>query len=496
MEELFRSAFQSAVRYRKSLPDRQVGVSAPHDELETVLDSVLPENGESPETAIQALMTGVEKGLIHSAGPRYFGFVVGGSSPASVAADWLTSVWDQNAQVYMSSPAASIVEEVVARWVLELLGLPATAGVGFTTGTQMANFTALSVARNFVLRDHGWNMEADGLQGSPHIQILCGECCHATIQSAVSMMGLGARNIRLIQADEDGRMRLDAFQQALDAYKGPTIVCVQAGNVNTGAFDPIAEIIALSRSREAWVHVDGAFGLWAAASPRFSHLVAGVDQADSWATDAHKWLNVPYDSGIVAIRDSNAHRAFKSARCSYAGPAVAEFRDGSQWVPENSRRARGFVLYAALRNLGRKGVANIVEQCCGLARLFASELARMPDMRILNQVVLNQVLFRVEPAGVADLDALNASVASRIQRKGVCWIGTTEWQGNDRAAGFRIKLSTTEGDVMLSVKSVAESVKEEIAAHATAGSVIPGDFISSFVRASEIRLIIPIWNVC
>jgi glutamate/tyrosine decarboxylase-like PLP-dependent enzyme len=462
MEELWRSTFQSAVQYRNSLSDRPVGVLATRDDLESFLDAVLPESGESPETAIQTLMAGVEKGLISSAGPRYFGFVVGGSSPVSVAADWLTSSWDQNAQVYASSPAASVIEDIVARWLLELLSLPKDSGVGFVTGTQMAHLTALTVARNTVLKAHGWDAPADGLQGSPHIQILCGDCVHATVLSAVSMMGLGVRNIRRIPADGEGRIRLDAFRQALDSCTGPVIVCVQAGNVNTGAFDPIADIVALSRKRGAWVHVDGAFGLWAAASPGFAHLLSGAAQADSWATDAHKWLNVPYDSGIVAIRDSDAHRALKNARCSYAGPQDSGLRDGSQWVPENSRRARGFVLYAALRNLGRKGVANIVEQCCGLARLFASELARVPDVRILNEVVLNQVLFRVEPAGTADPDALNASVAGRIQRLGVCWIGTTEWQGK---TALRVSVSnstTTDADVRLSVDSVAESIRQEL----------------------------------
>jgi len=463
MEDLFQSIVQSAVRYRKSLPDRPVGVRASYDELKSLLDAVLPEDGESPETAVRKLMAGVEQGLIHSTGPRYFGFVVGGSSPASVAADWLTSAWDQNAQVYASSPAASIVEEVVARWILELLGLPATAGVGFTTGTQMAHLTALSVARNSVLRDRGWDVDSDGLQGAPHIRILCGDCCHATIHTAVSMMGLGAGNIREIPSDGEGRMRLDAFRRELEANTDPTIVCVQAGNVNTGAFDPIGEIITPSKNRGAWVHVDGAFGLWAAASPRFSHLVAGVDQADSWATDAHKWLNVPYDSGIAIIRKSEAHLGFKTARCAYAGPAHAAGRDGSQWAPENSRRARGFVLYAALRNLGRRGVADIVERCCGLAKSFASQLAQIPDARIINAVVLNQVLCRIEPAGIADLDSFNASLASRIQQAGICWIGTTRWQGKTM---LRISVSnstTTGADVSLSVAGVAQSIKEEIA---------------------------------
>ena len=411
--------------------------------------------------AIQTLIMSVEKGLIHSVSPRYFGFVVGGSTPVSVAADWLTSIWNQNAQVYATSPAASIIEEIVARWILDLLALPPTAGVGFLTGTQMANFTALSIAKNRTLQDHGWDVDADGLQGAPRVNVVCGECCHATVHSAIRLMGLGTRNVRTVPADGEGRMSLEGFRSALDACTGPTIVCVQAGNVNTGAFDPFADIMALAKGRRAWVHVDGAFGLWARVSPRFEKLLAHVEEADSWATDAHKWLNVPYDSGIVVIRDQEAHRRFKTARCSYAGPAGDGSRDGSQWAPENSRRARGFVLYAALRSLGRSGVRRIVEDSCDMAQAFAQELEKMPGVHILNDVVLNQVLCRLEPPASVDGDAFNAAVAARIQRDGVCWIGTTRWR--DQTA-LRISVSnwsTTRADVERSVASIAAAVEQE-----------------------------------
>jgi len=347
IKKLLTHTAEAAIQYRQTLAGRPVGVTVTHAELLANVKKDLPETGETPEEAIQALTAGVEPGLVHNANPRYFGFVIGGATPVSVAADWLTSVWNQNAQVYLTSPAAAVVEEIVGQWLLDLLGLPHDSGVGLVTGTQMAHFTALSVARNVVLQKQGWDADAYGLQGAPVINIICGECCHATVHSAVRLMGLGTQNIRPVPADEQGRMRLSDFKKALEICRGPTIVCVQAGNVNTGAFDPMAEIIALSKKHGAWVHVDGAFGLWAAASPRFRHLVAGVAEADSWATDGHKWLNVPYDSGVVMIRDSVAHQNLKTAHCAYAGNTDNRFRDGSQWAPENSRRARVCALCGA-----------------------------------------------------------------------------------------------------------------------------------------------------
>jgi glutamate/tyrosine decarboxylase-like PLP-dependent enzyme len=440
----------------------RVGVSASRDEVSLAIDSALPDEGEPPDVAIQTLITSVEQGLIKSNSPRYFGFVIGGSTPTSAAADWLTSIWDQNAQVYNTSPAASIIEEVVAQWLLDLLALPGDAGVGLVTGTQMANFTALTVARNAVLQKQGWDVELNGLQGAPPINVVCGECCHATIHSAIRLMGLGQKNIRTVRADKQGRIDPDDLRKTLDVCAGPIIICAQAGNVNTGAFDPFADIVALAKEHDAWLHVDGAFGLWANASPRFKHLALGADGADSWATDAHKWLNVPYDSGIVIIRDREMHRGLKTTRCAYAGPADVDRRDGSQWVPENSRRARGFVLFAALRNLGRKGVRQLIDNCCDRAQEFADQFAELPHAHVLNDVVLNQVLCRLEPESIPDPDAFNTAVASRVQQKGICWLGTTQWRGQ---TALRISVShwsTASEDVRQSMISIRDAIEEEL----------------------------------
>ena len=459
--DFFTKLSEAANVYLKNLPGRPVGAAVGHEKLLAGIKKELPETGETPEIAIQTLISGVEQGLVHSTSPRYFGFVTGGATPVSVAADWLTSVWNQNAQVYLTSPAAAIVEDIVAQWILGLLGLPPESGVGLVTGTQMAHFTALSIARNSVLQRQGWNPDKKGLQGAPPIHVICGECCHVTVRSTVRLIGLGTDNIHLVSADEEGRIRLTEFKKILETCPGPCIVCLQAGNVNTGAFDPLADIIALCKNRGAWVHVDGAFGLWAAASPKFAHLVKNVEGADSWATDAHKWLNVPYDSGIVIVRDRQAHRNFKTDRCAYAGTADSGRRDGSQWAPENSRRARGFVLYAALRNLGKQGVRELVENCCGMARLFADELAKIPNVRVLNDVVLNQVLFRLEPQGVEDLDAFNSTVAALIQQEGVCWMGTTQWRGRTALRISVSNWSTTRSDVHKSVAGLTQAMQKQ-----------------------------------
>ncbi len=461
LDDLLHNAAQIAIHYRETVDEIPVAGTATRAELAAHLDQHLPEIGESPGAALRALVNGVEGGLVHSANPRYFGFVMGESTPVSIAADWLTSAWNQNAQVYLTSPAAALVEEVVASWLLDLLGLPGNASVGFVTGTQMAHFTALSVARNTLLARCGWDVDAGGLQGAPHIDVVCGECCHATIHSAIRMMGLGTRNIRTVAADEEGRMRADAFQRALDECSGPTIVCLQAGNVNTGSFDPFAELIPMAREHGAWVHVDGAFGLWAAASPRDRWLTAGMEAADSWATDAHKWLNVPYDSGMVIIRDAAAHRGLKTARCAYTGLENALNRDGSLWVPENSRRARAFVLYAALRAFGRQGVAQIVEHCCDMARASSRRLASLPGAHILNQVVLNQVVCRFDAPENADPGVFHTSVARRLQSEGDCWIGTTVWRGQP---ALRISVSngaTVLADVETTVQCVGRAVAME-----------------------------------
>ncbi|MDD2772568.1 MAG: aminotransferase class V-fold PLP-dependent enzyme [Elusimicrobiales bacterium] len=455
------TAAQAAFDYREKLPHLAAGAQASREELLSLVNADLPDDGESPDAAIQMLIKGAERGLNSSAGPRYFGFVIGGSTPASVATDWLASAWDQNAQSYNTSPAASVIEEIVAKWLLDLLGLPKESGVGFVTGAQMANFTALTVARNAVLQKQGWDVEADGLQSAPHINVICSECCHATVRSAIRLMGLGVKNVKTVSADSEGRIELGAFNRALAACKGPTIVCAQAGNVNTGAFDAFGPMAASAKERGAWLHIDGAFGLWACASPKLKNLAEHINEADSWAADAHKWLNVPYDSGMVIIRDAALHRNLKTARCAYSASAGPDFRDGSQWAPENSRRARGFVLYAALRNLGRKGVRQVVDNCCEIAQTFAAELAKLPHVRVLNRVVLNQVLFRIEPESAIDTDAFNKSVALRIQRSGVCWMGTTQWRGQTALRISVSNWSTTTADAHQSIASVKNAIEQE-----------------------------------
>ncbi len=460
-KELLTDVIENAIEYINSLSDANVGISLSKDKLFSMIDADLSEYGVSPAAAIKSLIDGVENGLIRSGSPRYFGFVIGGSTPVSIAADWLTTVWDQNAQAYGTSPAAAVMEEVVAKWLLELLGLPESAGVGFVTGAQMANFTALAVARNKVLKDHGWDFDAEGLQGAPHLRVLCSATCHGTVRSAVRLMGLGKKNVETVETDQEGRMDTAAFKRTLGAHSGPTIVCVQAGNVNTGAFDPIADIAVLARERGAWLHVDGAFGLWAAVSPSLKHLIAGIELADSWATDAHKWLNVPYDSGLVIVRQPETHLKLKVEQCTYVGAAQVGYRNGSEWVPENSRRARAFVLYASLRCLGRSGVRRIVENSCEMARLFATELIKLPGVEVLNQVVLNQLLFRIIPTLVTEDKDVHASVAQRIQRTGVCWLGTTHWAGQ---TVLRISVSnwaTTTADIRMSVECIREAIEKE-----------------------------------
>jgi glutamate/tyrosine decarboxylase-like PLP-dependent enzyme len=453
-----------ALRYRESLVSRPVGAHVSRAGLAARADDQLPDAGEPPESAIDALVKAAEHGLVGSASGRYFGFVIGGSPLVSVAADWLTSVWDQNAQVYGTSPAAALVEEIVRAWLLDLLDLPREAGMGFVTGAQMANFAALSVARNELLRRHGWDFDSHGLQGAPRIHVVCGECAHGTVLSAVRMMGLGTRNVRAVEADDQGRICPKILEAVLEECHGPTVVCAQAGNVNTGAFDPFVEVAALARAHGAWLHVDGAFGLWARAAPALRHLCTGAENADSWATDAHKWPGVPYDSGLVILRDAAAHRSLKTQRCAYAGAETAAHRDGFAWVPENSRRARGFVLYATLRHLGRRGVARIVEGCCAHARALATGLASIPDAHVLNDVVLNQVLCRFAPQGIADLDAFNEAVAERIQRAGECWLGTTRWRDRTVLRLSVSNLETSNDDVALALASIRDAATEELRA--------------------------------
>jgi glutamate/tyrosine decarboxylase-like PLP-dependent enzyme len=446
-------AHDSALAYLTGLPARPVGSGASRAELRAALGGSLPESPEDPRKVIAALAAAAEPGLVATPSGRFFGFVVGGVTPAALAADWLTAAWDQNAGLHVLAPAAAVVEEVAGGWLAELLGLPEGVSVGFVTGAQMANFSALAIALREVLRRAGWEVEADGLWGAPPVRVLAGEGRHGTIDRALRFLGVGGAAIVAVDADDQGRMRTEALRSALGQGSGPTIVCAQVGNVNSGAVDPVGELCDLAHAHGAWVHVDGAFGLWAAASPRLRHLVAGVERADSWATDAHKWLNVPYDSGLVLCADPEAHRAAMGVRASYLVHGSEGERDALDYNPEFSRRARGFAVYAAIRALGRAGIAGLVERCCTLARRFASRLAACEDVEVLNDVVLNQVLVRFLAAD-GDHDGHTRRVVERVQQDGTCWMSGTTWQGR---AAMRISVSnwtTDEADVDRSVAAI------------------------------------------
>lgn len=461
--ELLNDTCRMAVDYLRELPARPVGARATGAQLRAALGGPLPETGEEAGAVVRALAAGADGGLTASAGPRYFGFVIGGSLPASLAADWLTSTWDQNAGIFATSPAAAVVEEVAAGWLLELLGLPAGASVGFVTGCQMAHVTALAAARHALLARAFWNVEEQGLAGAPPLHVVIGAEAHVTVLRALRLLGLGSRTPTVVAADAQGRMDPRELRAALAARSGPTLICAQAGNINTGSFDPMDEIAELAREHLAWLHVDGAFGLWAAASPTLRDLTAGAALADSWATDGHKWLNVPYDSGIVVVADPAAHRAAMTATAAYL--QHDDGRDPLDWVPEFSRRARGFTVYAALRSLGRRGVAALVEDCCRKARAMASLLRAEPAVEVLNEVVLNQVLVRFLPdAGAGSADALTRAVVRRVQRDGVCWLGATTWHG---MAAMRISVSgwaTSERDVEDSAAAILAAARAELAA--------------------------------
>jgi len=451
---ILEETMEMAISYFNKLESRHVGSVKSVDDLRKDLVMDLSEKGEDPLTVIKDMATKVNGGLVASPGPRYFGFVTGGAVPASLAADWLTSVWDQNGVLSVSSPAGGVVEEIVSSWILDLLGLPEDASIGVVTGCQMANFTCLAAARHEVLRRDGWDVEKSGLYGAPRVNIVAGAEAHATLFNALKMLGFGTENINYVPVDGQGRMVPSELEKILKSCSGPIIVSVQAGNVNTGAFDPCQEIIPIAHRAGAWVHVDGAFGLWAKLTPSLAKEVAGIEDADSWATDAHKWLNVPYDSGIAIVSNEAAHRASMALKAPYYIAASDEIRDPSQWVPESSRRARGFALYACLRSLGREGVGEIVERNCRQARLMASLLEEDPNIEILNEVILNQVLVRfIDPEGMDDA-SFTRLVISLVQEEGTCWAGGSRWKDME---AMRISVSswaTRDEDIRISAQAI------------------------------------------
>ncbi|HWC99267.1 MAG TPA: aminotransferase class V-fold PLP-dependent enzyme [Candidatus Sulfopaludibacter sp.] len=434
MQTLLESAAARANRYLEEVQERRVSPSA---EAVAALEGFVEAMPEAPCDAGEVLRLLDDlgsPGTMAMAGPRFFGFVIGGSLPAALVANWLAGAWDQNPGLFIASPTTTLLEEVSLRWLLDVLALPAGCAGAFVTGATVANFTALAAARHAVLHRAGWDVEADGLFGAPPIQVVIGEEAHPSLLKALGMLGMGRARVVRVPVDGQGRMRADAFPQ----LNGPAIVCVQAGNVNTGAFDPIGEICRLAHPSGAWVHVDGAFGLWASASPRYAHLTGGIGKADSWATDAHKWLNVPYDSGLAFVKEPESLRAAMSITAAYL--PQGDHREPSQFVPELSRRARGVEIWAALKSLGRGGLSELIERCCQCASRFAEGLTAA-GFEVLNEVVLNQVLVSFGPAETTQ------RVIAAIQEDGTCWCGGTVWQGR---TAMRISVSnwaTTEADV-------------------------------------------------
>jgi glutamate/tyrosine decarboxylase-like PLP-dependent enzyme len=439
---LLGEAAARAAAYLDGLETRAVAPTEAALVALSALDEPLPEHPSDASTVLQFLDTVGSPATMATAGSRFFGFVIGGTLPIALAASWLATAWDQNSALAAVTPGTAALEQVALRWLIEALGLPTDCGGGFVTGATMANFTALAAARHSILARAGWDVDADGLFGAPPITVVVGDEAHPTLVKALGLLGFGRNRVLRVPVDGQGRMRTDA----LPDLHGPAIVCLQAGNINTGACDPFAEIIPRAHDAGAWVHVDGAFGLWAAVSPTLRHQVSGVQAADSWATDAHKWLNVPYDSGVALVRDPEALRAAMAITAAYL-PTAGAPRNPSDYTPELSRRARGVEVWATLRSLGRTGLVELIERCCRHARRFADGLADAGH-RILNDVVLNQVLVSFGDAPTT------ARVIGAIQADGTCWCGGTVWQGQ---TAMRISVSswaTTDDDVERSLATM------------------------------------------
>ncbi|MES1199632.1 MAG: pyridoxal-dependent decarboxylase [Pseudomonadota bacterium] len=431
----------------------------PHSPAESYAQALerfrLSLDGASAEEVILTLIRNAEPGLAAMTGPRFFGWVIGGSHPVGVAADWLTSVWGQNTGNQIATPAAAAAEEHAANALLELLDLPRESSVGYVTGATMANFTCLCAARGEVLRRVGWDVDADGLFGAPPIHVLMGDDAHTTVFAALKFAGLGASRVIRVATDDQGAMLPEAFAAAIAKLDGPIIAIMQAGQINTGAFDPFTPLIESAKAKGAWVHVDGAFGLWARAAPDRAERAAGLEGADSWAVDGHKWLQTPYDCGYAIVRDRVAHRRAMVIAASYLPTDQGEARNPSDYAPELSRRARGFATWAMLRHLGRDGVAAMISGHCALARRFAARLAQEPDIAIVNDVVLNQVAVRLgADLPNAEADRLTRETIARVQSEGACFVGGAEWRGQWIIRISVIGGSTSEADVDRSADAI------------------------------------------
>ena len=424
------AAAKAAIAYRRSAAEAERTPVADYAEMLAAFAGPTPQTGSDGTAIIDDLVRLATPGIRAMTGPRFFGWVIGGSHPTGVAADWLTAAWGQNAGNLVASPAAAAVEAVAADWLLDLLGLPRTASVGFVTGATVANFVCLAAARSEVLRRVGWDVEADGLFGAPPVEVLIGADAHATVYSGLKYLGLGARRVKTIATDDAGRMLTADFERALKAASSPVIAIAQTGQINTGVSDPFAVIAPMAHDRGAWLHVDGAFGLWAQAAPERAALTAGVEAADSWATDGHKWLQTPYDCGYAIVRDAEAHRRSMAISASYLPPSEGAEREPSAFVPELSRRARGFATWVMIRQLGRAGIAEMVERCCLIAAQMAATIAAEPGATLVCPVELNQFMIRFgDEFGDAGGDAATLAAIRHVQADAVAFLSAAQWRG-------------------------------------------------------------------
>lgn len=455
--EVLQRALQHASNYLEQIGDRPIGTSASLADLRAQLGQNFPEQGLPASQVLDDLVRDAEGGILASNSGRFFGWVIGGTLPVALAADWLTATWDQNAASNVTAPAEAVVEEICGDWMKRILGLPETASFALVTGCQMAHTTAFAAARHHLLQQHGLDVETQGLSGAPRLRILTSENRHESILRATRLLGIGTNAVTYVESDSQGRLDPAALERTLEsAPETPTIVSLQAGDLNSGVFDDFSELCPLARRYDAWVHVDGAFGLWAAASPRYRHLLQSVELAQSWATDGHKWLNLPFDSGFVFVSQPAAHRAAFAQSTSYAVPMEA-LRNQKDWNPEWSRRGRGFPAYAALRHLGRDGLADLVERCCEFARRLVEGIGALEGAEVIAHPIINQGLVRfLDPEG--DHDRRTDEVIARIQAGGEAWFGGVTWQGRRAMRISVCNWATTAEDIDRSVEAVKRAL--------------------------------------
>ncbi len=458
IDEVLARAQRHAADFLNGLDRRPVGATASLAQLRGRLDLPLPERGVSADQVVDDLVAATEGGHLGSAGGRFFAWVIGGALPSALAADWLVSAWDNNASLYACGPASAVVEEVAGRWVKEILGLPADASFAFTTGCQTAHVACLAAARNALLRARGWDVEADGLCGAARIRVLATEHHHGSLTRALRLLGLGSNCVEPLVTDASSRVTASALASALGGSQAPTIVVLDAADLYVGAFDPFVELIPLAKAAGAWVHVDGAFGLWARASARHRDLAAGIERADSWATDAHKWLNTPKDIGIAVVADRSAHRAAMGINAAYLSSS-GDARDQIDWTPEWTRRARGFPVYAALRELGRDGLESLVDRCCDHARALALGIAALPGAELVACPTLNQGLVRFRDGRIGATEADHAARTDRviadIDREGTALFSGSTWKGKRVMRISVVNWRTTTRDVERTIAAVA-----------------------------------------